>query len=325
MSQEQPMEPSSPHSSHLSQQDYPLLPSQKTPPTSTWSKRSWMWGKKRESLSTVSTKRFRRSLLPDFLRDTKGSQRSLLPDPSPLPSPVLSSLPMILSLEELGTSLPTDLSSSFQTVRPAMTMPHTLPPILNMPFGLRTIVSPHTPRTDFLILPPGPLTTERPALPPAQNPRPLPTPPPQASATYNKLKQQIKRYEQERSEHDSFKSTRKSLRGTSAEHLARRWWKKQPPSIGQGSEPPRLKMLPSTGPTWRTTSPAPSITSQSGSSSTENTGCEGLLGDSLESLSILGWRPEPKPLKDEAMPEEWASQYMNIWHSRRTDLTTEVA
>ncbi|PBK58703.1 hypothetical protein ARMSODRAFT_983622 [Armillaria solidipes] len=51
MSQE--MELSSPHSSHHSQQDYPPLPSQTTRPTSTWSKKSWTWGKKGDTPSTT--------------------------------------------------------------------------------------------------------------------------------------------------------------------------------------------------------------------------------------------------------------------------------
>ncbi|KAK0449363.1 hypothetical protein EV421DRAFT_1900052 [Armillaria borealis] len=68
--------PSSPHSSHLSQLDFPPLPLQKTPPASTWSKRSWMWGQKGDQPSTVSTKRSWQSLLPDFLKGSKEPQLS---------------------------------------------------------------------------------------------------------------------------------------------------------------------------------------------------------------------------------------------------------
>ncbi|PBK67330.1 hypothetical protein ARMSODRAFT_1020806 [Armillaria solidipes] len=212
MSHEHMVDPSdspSPHSSHLSHQDFLPLPMCPTPPASTQSKRSWTWGRKGEALSTVSTKRSQRSLLPDFLRGPR-PQRSPLLDPSPLPLPVLSFPPVIQSREQPGTSALTDLSSSLMTVRPSQTMSPTPPPILNTPSSLATTTSPHTLQTNSPVPFPGPLSTEHTVQAPAQTPhtptpRPLAIPPVPSQApapTYEELRQQIERYEQERSKHD---------------------------------------------------------------------------------------------------------------------------
>ncbi|SJL18995.1 uncharacterized protein ARMOST_22600 [Armillaria ostoyae] len=177
-------DPPSPHSSHFSHQDFPPLPTCLTPPASTWSKRSWTWGKKGEGPSTVSTKRSQQFLLPDFLRDSKGAQRSPPLNPSSLPPPALNSPPTIP---------PLDLSSSSLTVKPTTktTTPPTPQPTQSMPSGSRTTTSPHIPVTDFLEsllesgLHYGHPRSETPPSPHVWSPRLSPSPPPTEELSTN--------------------------------------------------------------------------------------------------------------------------------------------
>ncbi|KAK0429855.1 hypothetical protein EV421DRAFT_1913895 [Armillaria borealis] len=274
--------PSLPSSSH-NLQDYPSLPTSKT------------LDRKGDMSSMRSTKRSLRSRIPFFRK--KGSTTSLPEEPPSPSSPVLSSL----------SKNPEFLLSSKQTVR--MTTDPTLPLPQNM---LDTPPTPHIPTVDL----------------PLQFP------------TYDELLQQVILLRQEKNSPDSPCMTTSShsllpktmswneplpatelSRGSTSAQVARSWRESQLPSIGSDKPPPEQRQMPSTRSKQRPTISILSM-SQSGSSDTDSIARSRSDKDSLESLSLRGWRPEPT--QDTTTPESRERNYMSIWHSRRALIPTEA-
>ncbi|SJL04218.1 uncharacterized protein ARMOST_07579 [Armillaria ostoyae] len=214
----------SPLSLNLSLQDYPPLPTSKT-------------SDKREDMSsTKSMKKSLRSRIP-FFRKKKSS--ASLPRDSPSPSPPAPSSP---------SESPESLSSSMQTLQPKTT--HPIPPQTPSTLsGSATTTWAHEQTGSSVWVKPGlqiPEISQRPVEPPL----PPSSPPP----TYDELTQQLAMLRQEKSLHDSLRSTTRSsasshatkspLPSTSVQ-VARDWRKKQPPSIGRANEPLVLRPMPS--------------------------------------------------------------------------------
>ncbi|KAK0431934.1 hypothetical protein EV421DRAFT_1925346 [Armillaria borealis] len=289
--------PPSPHSSPPNLQDFPALPTHPTPPASTWSKRSWISGRKEEGSSTLTTRASQS--LQDLLRGSKKAKRSPPPSPHQL-APVPSSPPAIP---------PLDLSSSLQTITTSFPIPeidsHALP---HDPHGLQTRPPPSAiPRSPY-----------------AWIPKPSSSP-----LTYEELQQQLRQLLSESTQpglsSSESPSATKSLPPSTSEQVAQEWRTKQPPSTGQEYEPTTPKPTPSTKSSRRSDAHSPSTSSQGGSRSIGDTECASSLGDTLGSLSIRGWSSSRMKGKDEMTPDEWAYEYMSIWNTRCTDLTTEVS
>ncbi|PBK62507.1 hypothetical protein ARMSODRAFT_980575 [Armillaria solidipes] len=115
------------------------------------------------------------------------------------------------------------------------------------------------------------------------------------------------------------------LTPTTAEQVVHDWRAKQQPSIGEGSEPPVQKPTPSTKSSKRSERDSLSTSSRGGSNSIEGTERTRSLGDTLGSLSIHGWDNTSMRGIAVTTPEARASEYMSIWNTRCTILTTEVS
>ncbi|SJL03632.1 uncharacterized protein ARMOST_06989 [Armillaria ostoyae] len=298
-------QPTSSHSSHLNLQDYPPLPMSK------------MLGKKEDTSSMQSTKKSLRFQISFFQK--KGSETSLPLDPPSLTSPAPSSLSKNLE----------SLSSSIQTLQPLMTTMRPIPPPTpSTSSGSATTTWPHAPQTDYPVPDTGPQTLATSQKPPGVPPSPLnPLP------TYDKLLQQVVNLQQEKSLHDSLRATTRlselspvtePLPSSIAMQHAQDWRWKQALSTGHGNKPTTPKPTPSMRPKLKPTISILSGTSQSGLNDTDSIARTNSSRDSLESLSLHGWSSKLALAQEMMTPEEWEHKYMNIWHSRRATIPTEV-
>ncbi|SJL16840.1 uncharacterized protein ARMOST_20369 [Armillaria ostoyae] len=288
----------SPHSSNLSLQDYPPLPTSKTS------------DKKEDASSTKSTKKSLRSRLPFFWK--KESSTSLPLDPIS-PSPPAPSSP---------SENPESLSSSVQTLQPMTVMHHTPP---QPPKSLSGTTRPSTPHTPIPELGPQTLAT-------SQKPQEPALPPPDPLPTYDELLWQVATLRQEKNLCDLHRATMRSnapssetesLPTSTSAQVAHSWRMKQPLSTGSDKQPPPPKPAPSTRLRSRPTTSILAQSLRSGSSNTDSIARTRSSRDSLESLSLHGWNTEPT--QETATPEEREQEYRSIWHSRRALIPTEVS
>ncbi|KAK0442231.1 hypothetical protein EV421DRAFT_1904393 [Armillaria borealis] len=177
-------------------------------------------------------------------------------------------------------------------------------------------------------------------------PSTVPTPPipqpdlPLPSPTYDDLLWQVVQLQQEKSLHDSLHETTSSPNlppttmsssepsyvtglspGSTSVQVAHSWRESQLPSTGSDRPPSAQRLTPSTRSKQRPTISVLSM-SRSGSSDTDSTVPSRSDRDSLESLSLHGWRPEPT--QDITIPESRECDFMSIWHSRRALIPTEA-